>query len=55
MQFGCFVQIFGIRQKQEGLVHISQVLTNIFRLGNNYFKIGNCHFPKMKEMLFFKR
>ncbi|XP_066925982.1 ATP-dependent RNA helicase DHX8-like [Clytia hemisphaerica] len=25
MQFGCFVQIFGIRQRQEGLVHVSQL------------------------------
>lgn len=25
MQFGCFVQLFGIRQRQEGLVHISQL------------------------------
>ena len=25
MQFGCFVQMFGIKSRQEGLVHISQV------------------------------
>ena len=25
MQFGCFVQLEGVRGKHEGLVHISQV------------------------------
>lgn len=27
MQFGCFVQLEGLRGRHEGLVHVSQVIT----------------------------
>ena len=31
MQFGCFVSLEGIRKRSEGLVHISQVQTTLYR------------------------
>ena len=31
MQFGCFVQLEGVRGRHEGLVHVSQVGNNMYR------------------------
>ena len=30
MQFGCFVQLEGLRGRNEGLVHISEVHTHLY-------------------------
>jgi len=42
MNFGCFVQMEGLKKKWEGLVHISQVFSIVFPSDYMYFELKAC-------------
>jgi len=42
MNFGCFVQLEGLKKKWEGLVHISQVCCVVFPMNAMYFELKTC-------------
>ena len=39
MQFGCFVQLEGLRGRHEGLVHISQVSCYLYHMVVNFCEV----------------
>ncbi len=58
MQFGCFVQLEGLRKRWEGLVHISQV--DLLHITSNNWKTERfrrklLHVLFLEPLLFFKK